>query len=209
MSHRGRRQSKSPSALFARRSNAINDATIMDVMRRDRWQHQSIRIRTKAMNIARQKRSLQKIEAQLQKKKYQAEETHTTTLALHSQHQPLRSQPQEPSASLLPATSASNTTANTTTNTTATAFGSSSAPLPSTSSLLLRPHSQNRPSLPHDDENSTEFEARMRAAYLKHARLRQPWGNIPDPWSEMTTNVAVILRYEVRKVFYILPSFCG
>ena len=67
-----RRCSRSPTSLMSKnsfRSTAVNDEFLLDIMRRDRWHRQSKGVRTKALNIQRQKRSLRKIEKQLAEEK--------------------------------------------------------------------------------------------------------------------------------------------
>ena len=71
-----RRRSRSPTSLMSKnsfRSTAVNDEFLLDIMRRDRWHRQSKGVRTKALNIQRQKRSLRKIEKQLAEEKARQE----------------------------------------------------------------------------------------------------------------------------------------
>jgi ubiquitin-protein ligase len=204
-----RNKPRSPTSLRARGATGIDDVRLREIQRKARWQHQPAKIRRKALNLAKQKRSLRKIEAQLQEERDRRAGPQSRPLFHHQEAQPATSAPTQTlvlsqdvvlSASASTSASASVATPTPTSAPTPSTSSSSSSALalerPTTLSFttagtpttpLLTSHQQpqrnsNRPSLPYDGENKVDFEARMHQEYLHKAKLRHYWGNVPDPW---------------------------
>jgi ubiquitin-protein ligase len=201
-----RRKPRSPTSLVARGAGSITDARLLDVQRRDRWQNQPLNVRRDALNRAKQKRSIRKIDAQLKKERdrlaslksqnsFQDTETEVQLqstpeqkspakelLPLKSSSHPLLTPTVNTTTADTRTVTATRTTNNTTNNTTATP--TTEPPLSSTHPFYQQPkRTHYQPSLPYDGEDTVAFETRMHEEYLRRAKLRHSWGNIPDPWT--------------------------